>query len=96
MRRVALTPAYDLLTTLPYGDRRMALKMGSRDDNLRRRDFVAAGTQWGVRAAATVSMLDALCTSIAPWLTRVGEIGFDARKTADLQRTMRKRIVDLA
>lgn len=93
--RVGITPAYDLLTTLPYGDRRMALKMGARDDNLRRREFVQMGERLGVRAKATEAMLDALGEAIAPWIERVPEIGFDARRTADLERTMRKRLRDV-
>ena len=35
--RIELTPAYDLLSTLPYGEQRMALKLEGRDDNLKRR-----------------------------------------------------------
>lgn len=94
--RVGLTPAYDLLTTLPYGDRRMALKLGARHDNLRRRDFVRMGEQLGVRAKATAAMLDELGEALVPWVERLPEIGFDARRTADLGRTMCKRVGDIA
>src|SRR5204862_415986 len=33
--RIELTPAYDLVSTLPYGDRKMALALDGRDDNLK-------------------------------------------------------------
>lgn len=73
----------------------MALKFEGRDDNLRRRDFIAFGERFGVRGAAVEAMLDRLCADALPWVGRVGEIGLDARKTSSLQRTMRKRLVDL-
>jgi serine/threonine-protein kinase HipA len=93
--QVRLTPAYDLLTTLPYGDRHMALKLGARDDNLRKKDFVDMGERFGVRTKATVTMLDELLERAAPFIDRFGEIGFEARRTNDLQRTARARIEDL-
>ncbi len=38
-----LAPAYDLLATLPYGDRSMALSFEGRDKNLRRKDCQRVG-----------------------------------------------------
>ncbi|MGE6756813.1 type II toxin-antitoxin system HipA family toxin [Corallococcus interemptor] len=90
-----LSPAYDLLTTLPYGDHRMALKFEGRDDNLRRAHFIAFGERYGVNAKAVSVMLDKLCASAEPWLERLEEIGFDARKTDFLRRTMHKRLGEL-
>ena len=44
--RIVLAPAYDLLSTVPYGDRRLALKVEGRDDNVKRRDAgVGAATR---------------------------------------------------
>ncbi len=94
--RIELTPGYDLLTTLPYGDASMALQMDGRDANLKRHHFVAFGERFGVRAAATEHMLDELCTKLAPWTARVHEIGFDARATRHLDRTLRERLGQLA
>ena len=90
-----LSPAYDLLTTLPYGDRRMALALDGRDDNLKRKSFVAFGERFGVRAKATSAMLDELCDRSDRWITHLEEIGFGARQTADLRRTIAKRRNDL-
>lgn len=90
-----LSPAYDLLTTLPYGDHRMALKFEGRDDNFRRAHFIAFGERYGVNAKAVSVMLDKLCTRAEPWLERLEEIGFDARRTDFLRRTMHKRLQEL-
>ncbi|RKI38540.1 type II toxin-antitoxin system HipA family toxin [Corallococcus sp. AB004] len=90
-----LSPAYDLLTTLPYGDHRMALQFEGRDDNFRRAHFIAFGERYGVKAKAISTLLDQLCTSAEPWLERLEEIGFDARRTDFLRRTMHKRLQEL-
>ncbi|RKI04027.1 type II toxin-antitoxin system HipA family toxin [Corallococcus sp. AB038B] len=90
-----LSPAYDLLTTLPYGDQRMALKFEGRDDNLRRAYFIAFGERYGVNAKAVSAMLDKMCVSAEPWLERLEEIGFDTRGTTFLRRTMHKRLGEL-
>ena len=93
--RVEPTPAYDLLSSLPYGDRKMALKLEGRDDNIKRKHLVAFGERFGIRPRATEGMLDELCDESARWWPRVGEIGLDPRKTADLARVMQKRREDL-
>ncbi|MCP3165839.1 type II toxin-antitoxin system HipA family toxin [Myxococcus qinghaiensis] len=91
-----LSPAYDLLTTRPYGDTRMALKFEGRDDNLKRAHFLAFGTRFGVKEGALVKQLDKLCAAATPWLERLDEIGFDERETRLLRETMKKRLQDLA
>jgi serine/threonine-protein kinase HipA len=94
--RVELTEAYDLLSTLPYGDRTMALGLDGRNDNLKRKTFVAFGERFGVRKAATTAILDQLCTSLGKSIPLVREIGFHKRETRYLERTMSKRLDDLA
>lgn len=93
--RTELTPAYDLLSTLPYGDNRMALKFEGRDDNLKRSDFVAFGKRHGVNEGVVISMLNELCEKTMGWSKRVGEIGLSAKKTKHLTSTMQKRCSDL-
>ena len=94
--RVELSPAYDLLSSLPYGDRRMALAMEGRDDRLRRKHFLAFGERRGLRPAAVHTMLDKLCQKAAPFKDRLEEIALGKRKTADLRRVMGRRNGDLA
>jgi serine/threonine-protein kinase HipA len=91
----ALTPAYDLLSPLPYGDRSMALALDGRTDNFKRKAIVAFGARHGVRAAATESILDELCDVAPTWIAELDEIGLAPKKTADLARVMRKRQADL-
>jgi len=91
-----LTPAYDLLSTVPYGDRKMAPSIDGRDDRLRRRTLVDFATRFGVRAPATEAMLDRLADRSAPWLHRLDTIGLDARKTLDLRVLMARRRDELA
>lgn len=92
---VELSPVYDVLSTVPYGDRSLALKIDGRDDNLKRRTFVEFGERFGVRKAATTSMLDALCHDMTPWIDGVDAIGLSPRKAEALQRLMKKRRRDL-
>ncbi len=94
--RVELTPAYDLLTTLVYGDQRMALQFEGRDDNLERSHFLRFGERCGVRAEATLSMLDELCARSVRFDEELDAIGLEPRKTAHLRRVVNKRRRDLA
>ncbi len=95
-RRVMPAPAYDLVSTLPYGDDRMALKMDGRDRNLRRRDFLAFAARVGVRDEAAAAILDEVARGLGPWTKRLDRIGLDARKTAHLKRTIERRLKALS
>lgn len=88
---VGLAPAYDLLTTLPYGDRRLAMKVQGRDDNLKRAHLVDLGRQLDLAAPVVTRMLDELCDAAPDFIARLGEIGFAERPTQHLERVMRKR-----
>lgn len=92
---VELTPGYDLLSTAPYGDFHMALKLDGRDDNLKRPYLVAFGRRFGVREPAVHALLDEIAAATLPWVARLGEIGLPARKTASLRSLMLKRLRDL-
>lgn len=94
--RIELTPSYDVLSSLPYGDRSMALSFDGRDDNLKRAGFIAFGERHGVRRAATEAILDELCDVAPEWIGRLEEIGLEPRKTSDLARVIKKRRGDLA
>ena len=93
--RVELAPGYDLLSTLPYGDRHMALALDGRDDHITGQHLQAIGARHGVREAATASMLRGLVRRAEGWLGRVGEIGLEGRRPAHLQRVMRERATEL-
>ncbi len=93
--RVELTPAYDLLSTLPYGDRSMALSFDGRDDNIKRAAIITFGERHGTRRAATEALLDELCDRATEWIKNLDEIGLETKKTKDLARVMKKRRAEL-
>jgi serine/threonine-protein kinase HipA len=94
--RITLTPVYDLLSTLPYADQHMALKFEGRDQDLRRKDFLAFGSRLGIRQPAIEAMLDKLVKKALPWADRLSQIGLDPKQTAHLERTMRSRYKQLS
>ena len=90
-----MSPAYDLLSTRPYKDLKLALKFEGRDDNLTRVDFVEFGRRFGVAARAVEKRLDHLTTRAAPFIPRLKEIGYEERLTKQLEELMKKRLADL-
>ena len=90
-----LTPAYDLLSSRPYKDLKLALKFEGRDDNLKRRDFLEIGRRFGVPPTALSAQLDRLINRAITFIPRVKEIGFDGRITKQLTELMKKRLADL-
>jgi len=94
--RTTLTPAYDLLSTLPYGDAKLALALEGRDDRLTRRHFESFGERVGLRPAAVAQMLDRVCERVASCLPRLPEIGLPSKQQKHLQRTIETRLRQLA
>jgi serine/threonine-protein kinase HipA len=90
-----LSPAYDLLSSRPYKDLKLALEFEGRDDNLKRSDFTQFGQRFGVPAIAVERRLDRLLESAPPFLPRLKEIGFGDKLTRQLQEFMKKRLADL-
>lgn len=91
----SLTPAYDLLSTLPYGDDTLALKVEGQDRRVKRKTLLAFGERVGVREAAVERMLNSLIKKVHPWIPRVDEIGFDAKKSEHMKRVMGQRLEEL-
>ena len=92
---IVLSPAYDLLSTLPYGDSHMALAIGGRDRRLNRAHFVELGESVQVRSRATEAMLARLVKRCGPWLARLDEAGLDPKRGAHLRSTMARRLEQL-
>ena len=93
---LAMSPIYDLLSTLPYGDTSMALPLDGRDRKLQRSHVVAFSERFGIRPAATRAILDEVCHAAIESSHRLGEIGLPPKKTAHLERTIRERCRHLA
>lgn len=92
----AVSPAYDLLSTLPYGDQHMAISLNGRDQSWRRKDFVWLADRCGVAPALVEQTLDRLLVRAAPWFERTAEAGLSPKQTAHLTNTIRNRAMDLA
>lgn len=92
---VTSAPAYDLLSTLPYGDARLALALEGRDEGLTWKHFAAFGERNGVSAASVRRVLGTLVRRLGPWADRLAEIGLAAKATRHLERTLRTRLAAL-
>jgi len=91
-----VTPAYDVVTTLPYGDRTTALETEGRRDNLHANHFIALAGRHDVSEAVTRRLLAEVTTACQDLIRHAGDIGFDQKKTVDLIRTVDKRAEDLS
>jgi serine/threonine-protein kinase HipA len=94
--RIEMTEAYDLVSTLPYGDRSMALGFEGREDHFKRRMFVEFGERFGVRRPATEAILDEVASGVRPLLGRLRELGLEERETRHLESTMKRRLNDVS
>lgn len=94
---VELTPAYDVLSTLPYPlDQRMAIKMDGRDDNLKRPRFSEFFHRYGLAEALLFKDLDRICDVAPRWIDRLSELGYDDKTTDKLRREIERRREHLA
>lgn len=86
------SPAYDLPSSAPYGDRTLALSVqGSREGQVSRKRALTLGVSLGLPAASVVAMIDELRSRCLPWADRVEELPFDPRRCRDLATLIRRR-----
>lgn len=66
-----IAPAYDLPSSLPYGDTRMALRIGGREEDISRRTLLDFATEIGLPSQAATRSIDEMLAStedvIATW-----------------------------
>ncbi len=87
-----VSPAYDVLTTNPYGDHTMALPLeGKVDESIGRSDFVALGEGVGVPPRATERMLDDLVARVDSWIDELTDLPFEPRVVHELRRAIEYR-----
>lgn len=55
-----LSPAYDIICTVVYGDQKMALLFDGKNQNLKRKNFVEFGKRFDIPEKAILSMLNKL------------------------------------
>jgi serine/threonine-protein kinase HipA len=91
------TPAYDLLSTQPYGAWKdpMALNLYGRANGLTRANFIDAAKRLGLRERAVARMIDEVIDAAQEWPDRCQEIGFDDRQTHLLAGMLHARIKSL-
>lgn len=90
-----LSPAYDLLSTIPYGDEKLTLKFEGRDDNLKRRDFINFANRYKISEKACNKMLDELGDRLESTLNKIEQIGFSERKINHLKKIILKRMGEI-
>lgn len=88
---VGLTPAYDLLSTFPYGDKHMALKLDGRDTNFTRQMLIAFAARHRVRRAVAETIIDQVLDSVPQWISELGAIGWDTKTTRALRKEIERR-----
>ncbi len=78
-----LSPAYDLLTTLPYRDHpeQMALQLYGRDNRLRLRDVLELARNNDVRSEALAIVVRKRLAPIPREIQNFGVVGFDEKTT---------------
>lgn len=86
-----LSPVYDMLCTLVYGDQAPALTLNGKDEELNRADFVALTDAFGIRREPVLRRLDLMLAKALPWLDRLGEIGFEPVLTERLTGALWER-----
>ena len=87
------SPAYDLPSSYPYGDRSLAMAVnGTRQAQISRKAVLRLAESAGVPERAAIMTLDDLLTSAAPWIDRLSELPFDQQRMRHLRRVMTSRM----
>jgi len=89
-----ISPAYDVPSTIAYGDRTLALSVGGRKDGLSRRSLIEFARTIGLNEKAATSVLDSVLRATAPvfddW-REGGQSPFLREQTDDTLRVLRHR-----
>ncbi|UYM04675.1 type II toxin-antitoxin system HipA family toxin [Solicola gregarius] len=86
------SPAYDMPTTLPYGDTTLALSIaGKRDGNVSAKRFVALGVELGLPERAARRVVVDVADAVDTWIDGVDDLPFDGGRRAKLKKTIAQR-----
>ncbi len=87
------TPLYDVVSTIPYPlDQHMALKLDSRNANLRGRFLVEFASRFGVPKSMSQRILNEIADRVASHIGDASVIRFDDRTTGKLVEEMNRRL----
>lgn len=92
---ITLTPLYDLICTVIYGDLHMALKIDGRDANIKRKTIVAFAERYHINHKAINLALDKLLKQFSKNYHHLFLIKMHERKKHILHEILLKRINDL-
>jgi serine/threonine-protein kinase HipA len=81
-----VSPAYDLPSTVPYGDTTLALPIGGKVEGISRKRWLAFAQDVGLREAAAVKVIDGLVDGLGELESQLsgGSLPFDEKRTHDL------------
>lgn len=92
---ITLTPLYDLITTDIYGDFNMAIKLDSRDDNMKRKVFTEFAARYQISAKVMNATLDKLLKRFTKYYPILFTFELTDKKKNLLNDMIAKRIRDL-
>ncbi len=95
-KTIVLTPAYDLISTLVYGDENMALKIDGKDKKLNRKIFVSFAEAFDIPSLAIESKIDALLRNVSKNKDILKKIGLEERKEIYLFKNINERLKSLS
>jgi serine/threonine-protein kinase HipA len=87
-----LSPAYDLLSTRPYGDRQLALMFDGRNDKLTQKHLLEFGVRFGVATRAIEARVARLAQRARPFIDEVKTLGLDSKRERQLRDLMTSRL----
>lgn len=88
----AVSPAYDLPSSHPYGDTTTALTVHDKSrEDIGREDFLELAASSRVRPRAAARVIDELLEALPVWLHRLDELPFDERRIHKLRRAIEYR-----
>ena len=88
-----IAPAYDVPSSLPYGDTTMALPISGRRDDISRKALLGLAKDLGVSAPAATRALDEMVKATEPVIAlwEQGEADFTRPRQANVLRQLRRR-----
>jgi serine/threonine-protein kinase HipA len=88
-----VSPAYDLPSTVPYGDTTLALSLGGRFDGISRKQWLSFAEVVGLREAAAIKVIDGLMGGLEHLEEELsaGILPFDEGTTHALVKEIRHR-----
>ncbi|MDF1757852.1 MAG: HipA domain-containing protein [Legionellaceae bacterium] len=92
---ITLTPLYDLISTAIYSDFNMAIKLDSRDDNMKRKVFTDFAERYQVSAKVLNATLDRLLKRFTKNYSSLFSFDMPDKKKQLLENMIAKRIKDL-